>query len=97
LSADNAIFLQEWGGEWFVWHGSLSADYYEPASFENGFQTEKEASDFAHDLHDEISCIEGGIIHVDKEAQERALLLHIFFLTERLENLRLTGKQHPNL
>jgi len=97
ISADNAIFIMPWGDEWFVWHGSLSADYYEPASFEHGFLTKKEASEFAHGLHDEIGYVEGGIICVGREEQERALLSHISSLTERLENLRLTGKQYPNL
>jgi hypothetical protein len=97
MSADNAIFIMPWGDEWFVWHGSLSADYYEPASFEHGFLTKKEASKFAHGLHDEIGYVEGGIIHVNKGAQERALMSEIFYLTERLERLRLTGKQYPNL
>jgi hypothetical protein len=97
MSADNAIFIQEWADEWFVWRGSLSADYYEPASFEHGFLTKKEASEFAHGLHDEIGYVEGGIIHVNKDAQESALIAHISSLTKRLERLRLTGKQYPNL
>jgi hypothetical protein len=94
MSADNGIFIQQWGDEWFVWHGSLSADYYEPASFEHGFWTEKEACDFARQLYDKIGHVEGGIIHVDQDAQERALISEIYYLTERLKRLKTTGQQH---
>jgi len=95
MSSDNGIFVMKWFDEWFVWHGSLSADYYEPASYENGFQFELEASEFAHNLHDEIGYVEGGIIHVTTEAQEDALTQHIKYLTNRLESLRKNGSQFP--
>ena len=96
MSSDNGIFIMKWFDEWFVWHGSLSADYYEPASYNNGFQFEFEASEFAHKLHDEIGHVEGGIIHVTVEAQEEALNEHIRSLTTRLEHLKKTGSQYNN-
>jgi hypothetical protein len=93
MSSDNAIFIQQWEGEWFVWHGSLSADYYEPASFDHGFPTEREALDFADDWLQEIGYVEGGIIQIGKEEIENALISHISYLTERLKHLRLNSKE----
>jgi len=85
----------KWVDEWFVWHGSLSSDYFEPASYENGFLSETEASEFARKLYDEIGYVEGGIINIDQQAQEESLVREIKFLTERLNNLRVTGNQFP--
>jgi hypothetical protein len=93
MSADNNICIMEWGDEWFVWHGSMSADYIEPESYSNGFLTEKEASEFAHQLYDEIGYVEGGIIHIGKEQQEDALISIISSLIGRLHRLRTTGSQ----
>lgn len=96
MSSDNGIFIMKWFDEWFVWHGSLSADYYEPASYNNSFQFEFEASEFAHKLHDEIGLVEGGIIHVTVEAQKYALNNHIVSLTARLNRLEKNGAQYLN-
>jgi hypothetical protein len=94
MSADNNICIMEWGNEWFVWHGSMSANYYEPASFEHGFATKEEARDFARQLYDEIGYVEGGIAYIGVDEQERALKEEIESLSLRLENLRKTGKQY---
>lgn len=97
MSSDNAIFYIEWCGEWFVWHGSLSADYYEPASYEHSFQTQQEAIDFARKLAEEIGYVEGGIIQVTTRSQKEALIQHIQSLTGRLLSLEKSGAQYPHL
>lgn len=94
MSSDNGIFIMKWFDEWFVWHGSLSADYYEPAKYEYGFEFELEASEFAHKLQDEIGYVEGGIIHITAKDQEIALERTIIHLTKRLERLKNTGNQY---
>lgn len=94
MSADNAIFVMEWFCEWYVWHGSLSADYYEPASFEDFFGTEEEAVKFAHEYVDKLGYVEGGVIFIRKEDEEKALINTIDSLTERLKHLQKHGTQY---
>lgn len=94
MSSDNNICIMKWGDEWFVWHGSMSATYFEPESYTNGFTNEKEAVEFAHQLYDKIGYVEGGIVHIEIEEQERGLKSMIEHLSARLENLRKTGKQY---
>jgi hypothetical protein len=88
MSSDNAIFYIEYGDEWFVWHGSLSADYYEPETFENGFPSKEEAISFANALHDKIGYTEGGIIYVDKESKITAIKSQINHLKQILLALK---------
>ena len=95
MSADNRICIMEWQGEWHVWDGSCSCDYYEPPYSErDSFPTREAALSRAYEIANNTYILEGGITIIDIEEQERALRQDIKHLQERLDRLIKDGKQY---
>lgn len=103
MSADNRLCFMEWGGcRWHVWHGTCSADYYEPP-FESpslrSFNTEREAREYLdaeeERMYKNCDILEGGVTFIGPHEQETALEFTIASLTKRLENLKIEGNQFP--
>ncbi len=94
MSADNRIcIMQHWSGEWAVWNGSGSDDYYEPPCHSNFFDTEGEAENYARREADRISYLEYGIQHISADEQKTGLRYALKDLSDRLVRLSRTGSQ----
>jgi hypothetical protein len=81
-------------GQYAVWQGSGSEDYYEPGPNAYYADTEKEAVDLAFKMHDECAYVEYGVQPITIEEQKLALRMTIKDLQARLQRLWLTGSQY---
>lgn len=96
MSADNRIcILRTWSGQWAVWHGSASCDYYEEPPSAALLNTEAEALARATQEARECSVLEYGIQRITVDEQRRALAETVSDLRERLKRLKSTGSQFP--
>ncbi len=73
MSADNRIIKDNYNGKWYVWHGSLSQDYYKPTSDAICFDAALDATNFAIKESDSCAVLEGGIQSLTDNERIRAL------------------------
>lgn len=94
MSADNRIcIMQTWTGQWAVWNGSGSEEYYEAPETADLFNTEEEATKHAHAEEERIGYVEYGVQRITPEEQMTALCYAIEDLGRRLVQLRTSGRQ----
>lgn len=89
MSADNRIcVMRNESGDFSVWEGSLSIDYFQPPAPDvSQFVSEEEAVAFAVSLAKECMVLEGGIQTITKEEQLRGLAYEIEDLSSRMRHL----------
>lgn len=80
-------------GEWAVWHGSASMDYYEPPAGSEAYTSEEQAVEVARDYAAQIGYVEYGVQFIWVDEQKTALINAIHDLAERLARLQNTGTQ----
>lgn len=87
----------EWMGQWYVWHGSGSVNYFEPPfGLSDGcesFETEKEALEYACKEEERIGYLEYGIQYIGIKEQKQGLREMIDDCQRALENLEKHGSQ----
>jgi hypothetical protein len=94
MSADNRIcILRNENGDYAVWEGSLSNDYYEPPTGCKCFESIDDAYDYAKSLALECVVLEGGIEEISKQEQIIGLTYAIEDLSSRLRSLTVTESQ----
>jgi len=84
MSADNRICVLEDNGQWYVWEGSLSCEYFEPPYGAEFFHTQKEAFEYVDRIVRDINILEGGVTRIDNSER----LTAINYELERLNNLK---------
>ena len=72
MSADNAIFIQEYNRRYHVWHGFASCwpeKYDKTDRNYKKFETREKALIYAHDLVKEIRMVEYGVVELTREGE----------------------------
>ena len=95
MSADNRICLMDTPLGWAGWHGSCSANHYEPAFDSEWFYSKQEALDWVNKEAESMVILEGGITIIGIEEQKQALKDLITDASLRLENLEKWNSQYP--
>lgn len=94
MSADNRIcVMRNEHGEWAVWHGSASMDYYEPPALSESCPSKEQAIAVAQDYATQIGYVECGVQFIGVDEQKIALINTICDLAQRLARLQDVGAQ----
>lgn len=92
MSADNRIRYMEYAGQWWVWHGSGSQEYYRPDTFAHCFRTRAEAEDYARLQEQEIGYVEYGVQRITEDEQLLAISLEQAYLDQLKERIHESRK-----
>jgi hypothetical protein len=71
MSADNAIIVMEYHGEWFIWHElSVHRNRFKPPKNAVAYKIKTQAIAYANGLRDGIGLVEYGIIVVESSISD---------------------------